>query len=118
MVKRIVSMFFVLILAAAFSTVTFAQEKKEATQEKKEVTQEKKEMKKDDKMEMTKEEKAMGPLKSLSCDETCGFMVRSRDEKEVMSATKVHVKKMHKMDMTEKQMKDMMKTDATPEVHK
>ncbi len=118
MVRRILSIFFVIILGVAFSTVTFAQEKKEATQEKKETTQEKKEMKKDDKMGMTKEEKAMGPLKSLSCDETCGFMVRSHDEKEVISVMKTHAKKTHKKDMTEKEMKDMMKTEAAPEMHK
>ena len=100
MIKRIFAALFVLMLAFSFSTITFAQDAA------------KQEMKKDEKkMEMTKDEKAMGPLKSLSCDETCGFMVRSRDEKEVMSTMKSHAKKVHKMDMTEKQMKSMMKTE-------
>ena len=98
--KRIFAAMFILAFVLSFSLAAFAQDAA------------KQEMKKDEKkMEMTKEEKAMGPLKSLSCDETCGFMVRSRDEKEVMSAMKSHAKRVHKMAMTEKQMKDMMKTE-------
>jgi predicted small metal-binding protein len=67
-------------------------------------------MKKDEKMEMTKAEKTMGPLKSISCDPGCGFSIQSRDEKEIFSVVKNHVKKVHHMDITEKKAKEMMKT--------
>ena len=87
MVKRILAVVFVLVLAISLATVTFAQEKQA-------------EMKKEGKkMEMTKEEKAVGPLKSVNCDATCGFMCRSHSEKELTSVVKTHAKKMHKMDL-------------------
>jgi predicted small metal-binding protein len=90
-----------LVLALSLSAMAFSQDKAA------------KEMpKKGDKMEMTKAEKEMGPLKTLSCDPQCGFMVRSRDEKEVMSVAKAHAKKVHNMTMTDKQVKDMMKTEG------
>ena len=104
MVRRLSIAIVGLLLAAAFSTVTFAHDKQE--------------MAKDTTKEMTKSEKAMGPLKSLSCDPSCGFMVRSHDEKEAMSMMKSHAKKVHKMDMTDKQMKEMMKTEGSGEMHK
>jgi len=89
---------FTVVLIVAFSTITFAQE---STQ---------KEMKKDEKMEMTKAEKTMGPLKSISCDPGCGFSVQSRDEKEIFSVVRNHAKKVHHMDITEKKAKEMIKT--------
>ena len=106
MVKRILAALFVLMLAVSFSTITFAQD------------QTKQQAKKDEKMEMKKEEKAMGPLKSVDCSPTCGFLCRSHDEKELTSVIKNHAKKMHKMDMTDKQIRDMMKTETTSEMQK
>ncbi|HEV8539134.1 MAG TPA: DUF1059 domain-containing protein [Bacteroidota bacterium] len=108
MLKRILAAFFVLALTLSFSLATFAQDamKQEAKKEEKKPDMPKTDM---SKMDMTKAEKAMGPLKTLSCDETCGFMIRSRDEKEVMAAMKAHAKKVHSMTMTAKDMKDKMK---------
>jgi predicted small metal-binding protein len=103
MAKRISIAFFTLLLAVAFSTLTLAQEKQE--------------MKKETKSEMTKSEKPMA-MHTLSCDNTCGFMVRSHDEKEAMSIMKNHAKKAHKMDMTDKQMQEMMKTEGGGEMKK
>ncbi len=100
--KRIFVTMIVIVIAMAFATLTFTQE---STQ---------KEMKKDEKMEMTKAEKTMGPLKSISCDPGCGFSIQSRDEKEVLSVAKNHVKKVHHMDITEKKVKEMMKTVEGP----
>ncbi|MBI1806996.1 MAG: DUF1059 domain-containing protein [Ignavibacteria bacterium] len=94
-----------IVLAFCCSTITFAQDK------------EQKEMpKKSDKMEMTKSEMKAGPLKSVSCDPTCGFMCRSHDEKELTAIVKKHAKTAHKMDMTDKQVKDMMKTEGSTEM--
>ena len=50
-------------------------------------------------------------LKSVSCDPTCGFKVRSHDEKELISIVKTHAKNVHNMDLTDKQVKEMMKTE-------
>lgn len=77
-----------ILLAFAFSSVAVAQEMKKA--------------------EGKKEEKV---LKSAECDPACGFMVRSHDEAEVMSVIKEHANKVHNMDMTDAQVKGMMKTE-------
>ena len=77
-----------ILLAFAFSSMALAQETKKA--------------------EGKKEEKV---LKSAECDPACGFMVRSHDEAEIMSVIKEHAKKAHNMDMTDAQIKGMMKTE-------
>ena len=65
-----------------------------------------------DKMKMDKAE-SMGALTSFSCDDKCGFMMRSRDEKELMKGVKDHMKKHHAdMKMSDKQIKDMMKKEG------
>ena len=99
MARRILISFFVLLLAVAFSTVTFAQEKKE--------------MPKDTTTAMAKGEAAMGPLKSITCDPACGFMVRSHDEKELISMAESHSKHAHKKTLSEKDAKAMVKTEAS-----
>ncbi len=53
----------------------------------------------------------MEGLKSISCDPACGFMVRSHDGKEVMELAKTHVKKAHKMNTTDAELKKMMKSE-------
>ena len=98
--KRTFVAILAVILALSFTIPTFAQDKMQ------------KEMKKEDKkMEMSKSEMSMGPMKSLTCDDACGFMIRSRDEKEIMSAAKSHMKKHHKKDVSDKDVKGMMKTE-------
>lgn len=105
MIKQIFAAFLVLILAVSFSTATFAQD------------QTKMDAKKEDKKEIKKEDKAIGTLKSVACNPECGFMCRSHDEKELTSIIKNHAKKAHNMAMSDKQVKDMMKADQTPEMH-
>jgi predicted small metal-binding protein len=55
------------------------------------------------------EKKAMvkqtGPVKQVSCDDACGFVVQSRNEKELIAITKQHVKTYHKMNLTDAQVK-------------
>ena len=62
--------------------------------------------KKEMKMENKKE-----TLKSVSCDPACGFSVRSHDEKELISMVKEHAKTHHNMDMTDEQVRKMMKEE-------
>ncbi|MBS4027001.1 MAG: DUF1059 domain-containing protein [Ignavibacteriales bacterium] len=111
--KRTIS---ILILITAFAFVlTNAQDKMEKKDEmmKKSEMMEKKMMKRSD---MKHDE--MGKMKSYMCsDEKCGFMVQSPDEEEVMSATKMHGKKHHDVEMTDEMVKekmggDMMKGDG------
>ena len=72
-------------------------------------------MKKDGmkKGDMSKE-MSMGPLKSVSCDPACGFMVKSHSEKELISMVKSHAKKMHSKVLSDKDVKAMMKTEEAP----
>jgi predicted small metal-binding protein len=50
-----------------------------------------------------------GSLKKVECDPKCGFMVRSHDEKELVEITKQHAKKSHNKDLTDKDIKSMIK---------
>lgn len=98
------------VLTVSFSAVAFTQDK--MGQE----TMKKDDMKKDDakKGDMSKE-MAMGPLKSVSCDPSCGFMVQSHNEKELISMVKMHVKNVHHKVISDKDVKAMIKTvDAPP----
>ena len=44
-------------------------------------------------------------LKKIECDPMCGFLVRSHDEKEIIEIAMQHVNKVHKMKITEKDIK-------------
>lgn len=48
-------------------------------------------------------------LKKIECDPKCGFLVRSHDEKEIVEIATQHAIKSHKMAITEKDVKGMMK---------
>jgi predicted small metal-binding protein len=48
-------------------------------------------------------------LKKVECDPTCGFMVRSHDEKELIELVRQHAKIFHKMDMSEKDVRKEIK---------
>lgn len=108
MTKQFCCMLIVLLLAGA--TIVRAQDS--AKPPMKETG--KMEMGKDaDKMKMDKEE-TTGALMSFSCDDKCGFMMRSRDEKELMKGVKDHMKKHHAdMKMSDKDLKGMMKKEDT-----
>lgn len=51
----------------------------------------------------------MTSLKKIECDPTCGFMVRSHDERELVEIVKEHAKESHNMSVTEKDIRDKMK---------
>ena len=48
---------------------------------------------------------------SISCDAECGFMVKSHDKNEVMEITRKHAKEVHKMDVSDKDLEEKIKTD-------
>ena len=94
--KYIISAAMLVVLLFTFSTASPAQEKSK---------------KEGSKSEMTKSSKEMGPVKSVTCDPACGFCVKSRNEKELISMVKTHAKTMHKMTMTDAKVKEMMKVE-------
>lgn len=49
-------------------------------------------------------------LKQIKCDDMCGFMVRSHDEKEMLEIARNHVKNVHKMTVTEADLKGRITT--------
>lgn len=50
-------------------------------------------------------------VKKVECDPACGFAVRSHDDKELADIVMTHAKKSHNMKLTEKEVKDMAKTE-------
>lgn len=46
-----------------------------------------------------------GTLKKIECDPTCGFMVKSHDEKELIDIVTRHAKESHNMTISEKDVK-------------
>ncbi len=54
-------------------------------------------------------------LKSVSCDPSCGFSVKSHDEKEIVSFVQAHSKMHHNKDVSEADVKKMMKEEKEPE---
>ncbi len=64
------------------------------------------------KMEKGKMEK--GDLMTVACDPACGFSVSSRDEKELIRIVKVHAKTHHDKELTNEEVKAMIKPASTP----
>lgn len=103
MVKTLFTVMLAVTLVLVFSTVTIAQNQPKMDQKKEEV----KGMMKD---KMTKmEEKGKSGLMSVSCDPACGFRVTSHDEAELTGIIKMHAKTHHQKDMTDAEVKAMMK---------
>ena len=48
-------------------------------------------------------------LKAIECDPECGFMIKSHDEKEVVTVAKTHAKNKHNLEATDDDMKKRMK---------
>ncbi len=113
MLKRVSSALLVLALVGAFSTAALAQQEKKEPAKKEPA---KTEMKKDEMAKKTEE--AMGPMKSFSCGPECGFTVKSHDEKELLSMAKMHLKKHHKMEPSDKELKAQIKSEAAEPMKK
>ena len=58
----------------------------------------------------TSKKSAPPSLKSVSCAPECGFMARTQDEKELIEIVKAHAKQMHGKELTDAQVREMMKT--------
>lgn len=54
--------------------------------------------------------KMAGTFKKVECDPACGFMVKSHDEKELIEIVRQHAKKSHNLSVTDKDIKEKMKT--------
>lgn len=48
-------------------------------------------------------------MKKLECPSPCNFSVKSHDEKEIIEMAKQHAKKSHNMEISEKELKSMIK---------
>ena len=94
MYKQIVFTILALVLMCAFSTAAFAQAETKATKEGHTGTTAKTEMK---------------GLYSVTCDPMCGFKVTSHDQAELTDIVKMHAKRHHNKDVTEAEVKSMMK---------
>lgn len=97
MLKYIISAVMLIVLSVTFSVAAPKQEKSKPE---------------GSKSAMMKSNKEMGPLKSFTCPPECNFTCKSRNEKELVSIVKTHAKKMHKMDMTDAQVKERMTVDS------
>ncbi|HLF13622.1 MAG TPA: DUF1059 domain-containing protein [Bacteroidota bacterium] len=64
-----------------------------------------------DKPDMTAKQDEMGKsgLMAVSCDTVCGFRVISHDQAEITGMVKQHAKAHHKMELTDADVKGMMK---------
>jgi predicted small metal-binding protein len=56
---------------------------------------------------------SMEGLKMASCDPMCGFSVTSHDDAEILAMVKEHAKKHHKKEMTDAEVKAMIKPAPT-----
>jgi predicted small metal-binding protein len=63
--------------------------------------------------EMMKGDREMGSLQTFQCPSPCDFTVKSRDESEILAVAKLHAKKHHNMEMSDKEVRGMMKGDET-----
>jgi len=52
----------------------------------------------------------MEELKAISCDPLCGFKVQSHNEKEIIEFAKEHLKKTHKMKLSDKEAREKLET--------
>jgi predicted small metal-binding protein len=58
------------------------------------------------------ETKSKEPMYVVACPAPCDFSVKSHDKTEVVAVVKEHAKSHHNMQMTDKEVEDMIKTKA------
>ncbi len=105
MMKSLLTAFFAVTLVFAFSASVIAQDKPE-------MKAKKEEMKKMGQENMKKmDEMGKSGLQSVSCDPACGFRVTSHDEAELTGMVKMHAKTHHQKDMSDADVKGMMKPE-------
>ncbi len=117
MIRRFSAILVVAVLACACSALVRAQDTTKAAppaEGKSEMMKSDKDMGKSMGKEMGKGMKMSGPMYSVDCDPTCGFMVRSHDQKEVTDMVIRHAQKAHNKKVTAKEVQAMMKTEEAP----
>lgn len=123
MVQKCATSILVVVLALVFSSSAFAQDaKKEVKKETKPavVTPAQKDVKQEAKPAVAKQsqkeaKKSTKPptMKYVSCSQAgCGFWAKSHSAKELRSIMKRHAKKYHKVELTDKQLKEMVKKEG------
>jgi predicted small metal-binding protein len=85
MLKKLLGVMLVLVLALSIVSIASAQNKKAV-------------------------ETPTMALKSVTCDPACGFMIQSRNEKEITEVVIAHAKSAHNKDLKAEDVKAMMKT--------
>jgi len=105
MVQKTIAIIFA-VLALAFACGSLAQEaKKEGKKETQAAAQTKQEAAKD-----AKKPTAPRTMKFVSCTKPdCGFWAKSHSAKELRGIMKRHAKKYHNVELTDKQLKEMVK---------
>jgi predicted small metal-binding protein len=111
MLQRSVAFILVVLLGFTFASTSFAQDaKKEVKKETKPsvVTDAKKDVKKE-----VKKSTKPATMKSVGCTQPgCGFWAKSHSAKELRYIMKRHAKKYHKTELTDKQLKEMVKKEG------
>lgn len=100
MIKSTLTALAAALLVVAFSASSFAQDKPDMKAKKEEM----KEVAKDKMKEMEK-----SGLQTVACDPMCGFRITSHDEAELTGMVKTHAKAHHQKEMTDADVKGMMK---------
>ena len=123
MLRKFASWILMLILALCFSSNTFAQDaKKDVKKDSKPavVAPSNKDVKQEAKPGVTKQPQKdakkstkLPTMKYVSCSQTgCGFWAKSHSAKELRYIMKRHAKKYHKIERTDKQLKEMVKKEG------
>ena len=124
MLLRLLTVVLSILLGMMFISQSFAQDsKKEIKKETKPavVNDSKKEVKKEtkpavagDSKKDSKKPSKPPTMKFVSCTQPgCGFWAKSHSRKELQSMMKRHSKRHHKIELTDKQLKEMVKVEGT-----
>jgi predicted small metal-binding protein len=122
MIQRFLTGVLVVLVTFAFATTSFAQDaKKEVKKEtkpavttdvKKDAQKETKPATADAKKDPSKPKKPAS-MKNVGCTQSgCGFWAKSHSGKELRYIMKRHAKKYHKIELTDKQLKEMVKVEG------
>lgn len=121
MLQRLITGFVVVFVAFAFASTSFAQDaKKEVKKETKPAvtTDVKKDAQKETKPAADAKKDPKKPtkpptMKNVGCTQPgCGFWAKSPSAKELRYIMKRHAKKYHKMELADKQLKEMVKKEG------
>jgi predicted small metal-binding protein len=123
MLQKYAALVLAVILALMFSSNTYAQDvKKDVKKETKPavVTPATKDVKQETKPAVAKQQKDAkkstkpATMKYVSCSQAgCGFWAKSHSAKELRYIMKRHAKKYHKVQLTDAQLKEMVKKEGT-----